>query len=333
MSEIIKLKQMALDVYNKVPSNQFSATQIEESLRKELRTMVYNEAGRLDWYKYQANKNLIFQLIGETVDVILPTRIETALGMFVETKQFGQGDKPRFKVTKGKSRVKNFVTKVGAGGNYDVAQLDSTYVDMSIEARGGGVLVEFERFLDGTDSLADLYDALVDGLEYKIYMDIQDAMKATTSTVPANNYKTHAGFDSTKMKALLTTIRAYGTPNIICTPEFGYTIVPDTNFIAQSHMEQLMDKGYMGRYAGANVVLLPQSFTDETNVTKVLDPQYGYVVASGEERFVKLGMEGQTIVDDVKNADMSLEVQVMKKYGISIIHHNVIGVYKNTSIS
>lgn len=332
MSEILKLKQLALDVYNKVPSNQFSAVQMEDSLRKEMRAMVYNEAGRLDWYKYQQNKNLIFQLIGETADAILPTRVEATLGRFVETKQFAQGDKPRFMVKKGKGRVKNFITKVGAGGNYDVAQMDNSYFDMTFEARGGGVLVEFERFLDGTDSLADLYDALIDGLEYKIYMDIQDAMKATTGTVPANNYKTHAGFDSTKMKALITTISAYGTPNIIGTPEFAYSVTPDTNFIGDMDKADVRNQGYIGRYAGANLILLPQSFTDETNVTKVLDPQYGYVVASGEERFVKLGMEGQTIVREVENADMSLEMQIYKKYGIVIVHTNTHGVYKNTSL-
>jgi hypothetical protein len=326
------LKQMTLDVYNKVPANQFTAVQMEEALRKELRSMVYDENGRLDYYKYQNQKLGIFQLISETLDIVMPARIETALGRFVETRTFGQGDKPRFKTKKGIGRVKNFVTKVGAGGNYDVAQLDSTYADMTFEARGGGVLVEFERFLDGTDSLEDLYNALADGLEYKIYMDIQTAMKTLTSTVPAANYKTHAGFDSTKMKALLTTIGAYGIPNIIGTPEFAQSLTPDTNFIGDIDKAEMRNQGYIGRYAGANVIVLPQSFTDETNATKVLDPQYGYVLPSNEERFVKLGFEGQTIIEEVKNADMSMEMQMYKKYAILILTTNNVGVYKNTSL-
>ena len=60
--------------------------------------------------------------------------------------------------------------------------------------------------------------------------------------------------------------------------------------------------------------------------------QYGYVVASGDERFVKLGMEGQTIVKETENADMSMSINVYKKYGIIILHTNTHGVYKNTSL-
>jgi hypothetical protein len=333
MSEILKLKQMALDVYNKVPATQFSAKEVEEALRKEIRAMVYNEAGKIDFYKYQQNKYLIFQLISETIDEILPQRVEQTLDRFVETRTFGQGEKARFKVNKGKGRVKNFVTKVGAGGNYEVAQLDSTYVDMAIEARGGGVLVEFERFLDGTDSLTDLYDALIDGIEYRIYMYIQTALKATTSSMPAANYKTHAGFDSTKMKALITTISAYGIPNLFCTLDFAASVTPDTNFIGDADKADVRNQGYVGRYYSANLILLPTSFTDETNTTKVLDPQYGYVIPTGEERIIKLGFEGQTIIDEVKNADMSLEYQVYRKFGIVILHKNQYGIYKNTAIS
>lgn len=331
MNEIIKLKQMALDVYNKVPSATFSIKDTEDALRKELNDMIKTD-GRVDFYKYQNNKWMIFQLISETVDTILPVKVMTALDRFVESQTVAQGEKIRFKVKKGVGRVKNFITKVGAGGNYEVAQLDSGYVDLTAYARGGGVLVELERFLDGTDSLTDLYDALLEGLEYKIYSDIQDALKALTSSVPSNNYKTHAGFDATKMKALINTIRSYGIPNIFCTPTFGASIVPDTGFVSEIAMEEIRNQGYIGRYNAANVILMPQSYIDETNTTSILDNQYGYVIPSLENKIIKLAFEGQAIVDDVKNADGSMEFQIMKKVAIGTVFVNTLGIYKNTSI-
>jgi hypothetical protein len=331
MNEIIKLKQMSLDIYNNKLASTFSAAETEEALRKEMNDMIKTD-GKVDYYKYQANKWMIFQIISETVDAILPVKVLAVLDKYVDTMQVAQGDKIRFKLKKGAARVKNFVTKVGAGGNYEVAQLDSAYLDLTAYARGGGVLVEFERFLDGTDSLVDLYDALMEGMEYRIYMDIQDALKALTASVPANNYKTHAGFDATKMKALINALRAYGVPNLFCTPTFAASVTPDTNFIGDADKEDVRNQGYIGRYAGCNTILMPQSFLDETNVTEVLDNQYGYVIPSTENKVIKLAYEGQSIVEDVKNADGSFEFQIYKKFAIGTVFTNTLGIYKNTSL-
>jgi len=331
MNEIVKLKQMALDVYNKKPASSFSVVETEEALRKELNDMIKTD-GKVDFYKFQQNKWMVYQIISESVDAILPQKVIAVLDKYCETMQVAQGDKIRFKLKKGVSRVKTFITKVGAGGRYEVAQLDSAYLDLTAYARGGGVLIELERFLDGTDSLTDLYDALMEGLEYRIYQDIQDALKALTASVPANNYKTHAGFDATKMKALINTIRAYGIPNLFCTPTFAASVTPDTNFIGDMDKEDVRNQGYIGRYAGCNTILMPQSYLDETNVTEILDNQYGYVISSTENKVIKLAFEGQAIMDDVKNADGSMEFQIYKKFAIGSVFTNTLGIYKNTAL-
>jgi len=331
MNEIIKLKQMAIDVYNKKPVSSFSVIETEGALRKELNDMIKTD-GKVDFYKFQANKWMVFQIISESVDAVLPQKVLSVLDKYCETKQVAQGDKIRFKVKKGVARVKNFITKVGAGSNYEVAQLDSGYLDLVAYARGGGILVELERFLDGTDSLVDLYDALMEGLEYRIYMDIQDALKALTSSVPANNYKTHAGFDATKMKALINAIRTYGVPNLFCTPTFAASVTPDTNFIGDADKEDVRNQGYIGRYAGCNTILMPQSYLDETNTTEVLDNQYGYVIPSLENKIIKLAFEGNSIMEDVRNADGSMEFQIYKKFAIGTVFVNTLGIFRNTAL-
>lgn len=328
---ILKLKQMSLDIYHKTPANQFSAVEAEDALRKELNEMVKTD-GKVDFYKYQNNKWMIFELISQTVDAILPEKVISVLDKFVDVQTVAQGDKIRFKLKKGANRVKTFVTRVGAGLNLEVAQMDSAYLDLTAYAIGGGVLVEFERFLDGTDSLEDLYNALMDGMEYKIFTEIQTALKALTSSVPTANYATHAGFDATKMKTLINVIRAYGIPSIYCTPSFASSIAPDTSFIGDADKEDVRNQGYVGRYSGANVILMPQSFTDETNTTAVLDNQYGYVVASSEMKPLKLAFEGQSIVEDVKNADGSLEFQIYRKMALGTVASNFFAIYKNTSL-
>jgi hypothetical protein len=333
MEQVTKLKQMVLDVLNKKPSTTFSAVEAEESLRKEIREMAYDADGKLDYYKYQNNKNTIFEIISQTVDTQLPAKVADNIGMFADFQTVANGDKLRFKTQKGISRVKNFVTKVGAGGNYEVAQLDSGFVDLVAYARGGGVLVDFERFLDGTDSLSDLYAALMDGLENNIYMDIQTALKALTSVVPANNYQTHGSFDESKVKKVLATISAYGIPTLMCTKEFAMALTPASGWVGDADKADSRNQGYVGRIWGTNVVTIPQSFTDETNVTKVIDPTYGYVVASGTAKPIKVGYEGQTIIKEVENADMSMEFQVYKKLAVGTVTSNQFGILVNTGVS
>ena len=46
---------------------------------------------------YRENKNLIFSIIEETLDEVLPKKVEQSYMQFAETKTFAQGDKPIFK--------------------------------------------------------------------------------------------------------------------------------------------------------------------------------------------------------------------------------------------
>ena len=60
----------------------FSYAALNETLRRE-----FNElAGTYSLYR--DNKNLIFSVIEETLDEVLPKKVETAYMQFAETKQF-----------------------------------------------------------------------------------------------------------------------------------------------------------------------------------------------------------------------------------------------------
>jgi hypothetical protein len=77
---------------------------------------------------------------------------------------------------------------------------------------------------------------------------------------------------------------------------------------------------------------LPQSFEDETNTVKVMDPSYAWIIPVGAEKPVKIAFEGGTIVDEYTNYDRSKDVQVYKKVGVRAIFSNAICVYRNTSL-
>jgi len=329
-----KLKKLAVDVYNKnVPTN-YSFEGMQDSLRKELGALVYGENGKFDFYKYNQNKWVVFELMHEVIDEILPVRIASTIGRFAEIKTYGHGDKPEFKVKKGRKNVKRFVTRVAPGGVYERVRLDSDSVPVQTYAIGGSVYASFERFLSGQENLSDLVDIFMEGMEDQIYTDVQNALKETLAKVPAANKHSANVFSGSDMRRILTSVSAYGTPTIFCTPEFAFTIEPDTGFIGDADKDDVRNRGYVGRFSGANVVVLPQSFEDEGNETKILDPTFAYIIPAGaDEKIVKVGFEGSTQIKDIENADWSMELAAYRKMSMVVLHTNYYGIYKNTGLA
>jgi hypothetical protein len=325
-----EIKQLALAVYKKeVPAN-FSSTDMEGTLREQFRALAP------DFNTYRRNQLDIFELMQEVIDEVTPLRIRDEIGMFAEVKTYGQGQKARFKIKKGRNNVKRFITKVGLGGVFERVRLDSDFVDVSTHAYGGAGYVEFEQFLDGAMDFAELTDLIIQGIEDSIYKEIQAALIATYSALPAANKHTANTFVSAEMKRVISTVKAYGgNATIICTPEFAGTITPDVNFMADATKAELNDQGYIGRFAGANVVVLPQSFEDASNTVKVFNPQYAFVIPSGgaaDEKIIKVALEGQSVVKDVENADHSMEFSAYKKVGTAVLNTNFYGIFQNTAL-
>jgi hypothetical protein len=325
-----EIKQLALAVYKKdVPTN-FSMSDMEGSLREQFQKLAP------DFNTYRRNKLEIFELIQEVIDEVAPQRIRDAIGMFAEVKMYGQGQKARFKVKKGRNNVKRFITKVGLGGTYERVRLDSDFLDVSTHAFGGAGYVEFEQFLDGTMDFAELTDLIIQGIEDEIYKEIQAALIATYSALPAANKHATNSFAAAEMKRIIATVKAYGgNANIICTPEFAATITPDASFIGDADKSDMREQGYIGRYNGANVIILPQSFEDANNSVKVFNPQFAFVIPTGgsaDEKIVKVALEGQTIVKDVENSDDSMEFKAYKKVGTAVLNVSHFGIYQNTAL-
>jgi hypothetical protein len=93
------------------------------------------------------------------------------------------------------------------------------------------------------------------------------------------------------------------------------------------------NNGYLANYKGHNVIVLAQSYEDEKNLTKVIDPSFAWIIPTGtNEKPVKIAFEGSTLVDERHNQDWSREIQVYKKLGVAALITNNICVYENTSL-
>ena len=334
-TELVKLAKI---VANANPSSQvayswgedkFSYADLNETLRSELKEI----AGT--YQLYRENKNLVFSLIEETIDDVLPRKVMEQYGQFAEVKTFAQGDKPVFtqRITEAaKRRAKQFITKVGLAGIYEVFKLDGKTFEVPTSAFGGAAQIGFEEFLDGRVDFADVLDIVMEGLDRCVYIEIERALKGAIVNLPTANQTTQTQFNEVEMDKLIAIADSYGHSTIYCTYEFAATMVPEEGWRSNDMKNQRWNNGYLANYKGHSVIVLPQSFEDETNSKKVIDPSYAWVIPTGASKPVRIALEGGTIVNEYVNRDLSREVQVYKKLGVAAIITNNICVYRNTSL-
>ena len=279
----------------------FSYSDLNETLRSELRELAGTYA------LYRENKYVIFNLIEETINDILPVKVLEQYGQFAEIKTFAQGDKPYFKQKVSQAarrRAKQFITKVGLAGVYEVFKLDGKGYEVPTEAFGGAAQVSIEEFLDGRVDFADILDIVMEGLDESIYLEIEKALIGAADSLSTANKTTQTQFVESEMDKLISIADSYGKSTIYCTYEFAATMVPETGWISDEMRNQRWSNGYLANYKNHNVIVLNQSYTDETNTKKVIDPSYAWIIPTGNsEKPVKIAFEGSTLVDERSNAD------------------------------
>ncbi len=315
-----------------------SADALNKTFVKEL-----NELGGTP-QAFRENKNLIYTLLEVGLTEVLPNKVIQNYGQFADIRTFAQGEKPVYKVKiseASKRRAKQFVTRVGLAGRYEVFKLDGYTFEVPTAAYGGAARIEWEELLDGRMTLNDYYNIVLEGMDEAVYREIAKALIAMVGDLNPNNKTSQGSFVEAQMDNLLQIADSYGGKSTIyCTFEFAATMIPissgatNWNAFSDGMKEQLWSNGYFATYKGHQVIILPQSYTDETNSTKVLNSQYAWIIPTGSEKPVKVAFEGTAQVKSFENRDWSTEIQTYQKLGVGAYLVNPgICVYRNTSLS
>lgn len=305
--------------------------EMTQALVSELRELM----PKGDMYSFEKNKVLIMEVLTEIVKASQPRTLKQ-LENFAEVKTYGQNEKALFVSRAGRVRAKRFVTRVGLAGVYEAFKLDKNEFEVETNAYGGAGNVSLERLLDGHESIAEIAEIVAEGIGDRIFEEIISALTSLKATLPAANVHTHNAFDGAKMRELITVARAYGDKvSIFCFPEFAATIIPDPAFIGDRDKEDMRELGFVGRYAGADVIVIPQSFYDDTNTKKVFNPSMALIIPSGEsvnEKPIKIALEGDPLFRTENEKDWSTTVESYQKLGVAVTSANHICVYENTTL-
>ena len=312
---------------------QLSYEAINETLRNELNEL----AGTFSLYR--ENKNLIFSMIEEVIDDVLPKKVVEQYDKFAEVRVFAQGDKPIFiRKRDRRARAKQFITRVGLAGVYETFKLGPTEderFEVRTSAVGGAAQIGFEEFLDGRIDFAEVTSIIMDGMDELIYKEVGMALKASVNQLPAANRVVANGFDEAGFDRLIQIASAYGVPTIYCTHEFAVRMIPKEAWRYTEAMKtELWNTGRLADYKGTRVIILKQGFEDATNTTKVIDPGYAWIIPTGaDSKPVKIAFEGNTLVREYDHYDGSREIQVHKKVGVVAMLANNICAYVDTTLA
>ena len=310
----------------------FSYTELNDALFAEMSELAKDNRA------YRENKNTIFSIIETVIDNVLPTRISDLYSSFAEIKVVGQGDKPLFRrKSNNRLRAKQFVTRVGLAGRYEVWKMGAgESFEVPTSAIGTAIQIGFEEFLDGRVDWNEMLNIVLEGMDDLIAYEIEASLKAAVSELPTNNVVATTGFDEASFDKLVNIAKSYGDITIYCFDEFAAKMIPQEAWRYSDNMkEQLWASGHLQGYKGNRVVILGNGVTDETNSEKQLDPSYVWIIPNGgDSKPVKVVIEGDTCVKEVdSNDDWSRELHMYKKIGVVALLANDVCCYRDTSLS
>lgn len=335
---IAELKELALHSARGTAPATYSAENVNAAFTDGLKELASN------YYQFMENRYTIYSILTETVDAIVPNKVIDAVGIFAEVRVAGQGEKVLFKTKLGTQRAKKFLTRVGLSGVYETFRLDNSTFEVPAMAIGGACSIDYERMLDGAESMAELMDIMTEGLTDSIYLEVQKTLRAALNAKGRPTKNRYMGsWNADEMVKLINVVKAYGTgATIFASPEFVADMGPDAivpvgaNYQGVYHpqdIDAIHYQGYINIFRGTPIVQFRQSFVDEQNEKTWIDPQLAYIMPTGGERVVKVVLEGPTQVRDWENKDGSMEIHFYKKMGAAILAHHNWAIYQNTGIT
>lgn len=334
-----ELRELARHAAKRTAPAEFSVSSVDSAVAEGFKSLTSSVNA------FMKNRYDIYDIIIENADEIVPGKVMDAMSAFAEVIQLANGEKKLFKRGGlGRNRAKKFLTQVGLNGLYETFRLDEETFTLGVKSIGGAVSIDFERMMDGAETLSEFMDVLTEAQVDGIYGEVQKALMAAVenTSMPTAN-KVAGAYAASDMQNLVNTVKTYGgSATIFASPEFIAAMGPDAIVPAVSgaqavyHPDDIDAIHTLGRiklFRGTPVVELRQSFLDETNTQVMIHPQFAYVLPSGKEKIVKIAMEGGTQMYDVVNPDQSIEIHTYRKIGVGILAFNNWGIYKNTGIN
>ena len=315
----------------------FSAQDVNEAAIKKICETV-GLTGEVNVRSIRPYEGLVFALLEEALDAIVPEAIKDVLGAFAEVKQFDVNDEAVFELNKlGKSRAKLVVSKGSREGIYRAARLSSATMKLPTHTETAAVFISLEEILLGSVTLNELFNTIVEAFQEEIYKQVFEALASGTPAAGYARIGEAAGGKvlATKatlgeaLDAVMPYVKAYGQPTIIgsyqalsglynpvATTTTGGVVI---QYPTREDNEDIRRIGHVAMYKGAQVIELPNYLLDGTKWFYDVDKVF--VMPAGAKP-VKIAFKGDTMIQKNQNAVGGEKWEIFRTMGVGLAMAN-----------
>lgn len=334
-------KNIVLALQNK-PSTQFAA----EDVNKAAINGIMEACGLTETSSprdFRLVQDKAFALVEEAVDEILPAKIESIVGEFAEVRQFARNAEVVFDIEKvGQNRAKLTIAKGARAGIYRAAKLSNKWFSPAVTTWTAAIYVTLEDLILGTETLANLFNNIIEGFTEAVYKEIYNALATGTPVTGYERITAGASIETTKSQLsnaidkVLPYVKAYGTATIFgsyATLSNIYNpLAAASGYPNLDDSREVREYGRVMIYKGVRCVELPNYLVDNTNSEWFYDQSYVFVIPSNAKP-VKVAMKGETYIQKNEQAVGSEKWEAHKMMGVGVVMANNYAVLKVTDLA
>lgn len=285
----------------------------------------------------------VFALIEEVIEQVLPLMLADRVGAFAEIKTFARDEQVKFTIkNQGKRRVVRGIAKGARGGIYRAKKLQDADLIVPTFVYSVGYQITLEELLTGRRTVGELATLITEGFLENIYLEIIQAMRGIYTYAPAYNKATASGMDLDKMRSVIRTVRAYGSPVIIgfqteiekLSNVAGTAFTGGITAVPNVPVEDILERrnqGYVGMFYATPVVVIPNYFLNEQNADWMFKEQDIFVLPVDNQKPVKVALHGDIYTQQVQDPTGSMEFHAHRLMGVAIVFYNAVGIFRDSA--
>lgn len=335
MNELVKL---ALDAHNgKI--EKYSQDEAQDTLRKAL-IEANNGSTKIDYRAIRDGKcqgvfTLVEEILKETVNEGFEQN--ALFDALVEYKNIGEGDSPLFDIY---DDSLFFIDQIAPGTQAIRRQRLGGVKQITLPVNTYGIRIyeELDRILAGRADFNDMINKVAKSEENMILEQIYDLWDdATYADLGGTNGQTiyTPASSTTYSESTLLTIMEHveaapgKVPTLIGTRTAMANLYSGLSNIPETAKEAFLNEGYIGKFYGANVVVIPQRH--KIGSTDFLLSDKMITVIASDAKPIKVLREGDPLIirrDATLNMDLTDEYFLREKWGVGIVMDRNTGVGK-----
>jgi len=313
-----KILELCMDVrYNRSSVEDQTVTQRKEELCALIGELMKN---------YDKNKYEINELIKENVNEVLKVKVNGALDIIADIAYISHGATKKWNIRNGKITI----SYEALGSEILRQKIYKSSITANPKAVGAAIYVEWDDLLSGriAESFAEMVDEIADAILEEVMVQIQTAFVTAIASAPSVNK--YAGvFALAQLRGVCQTVAAYGAPVIIGTATALANITSDDGFkavMSDNLKDELNQTGYIGKWEGRPLVILPNNFTTDKNTAWTLSNDYIYIIPVNTDKPVKVCFEGGAEILERQSYETGqIEKKTLQKFSVNVLQYHNLG--------